>query len=86
VNRLEELRRAVSQARRDWKWADVARLEAEIVLEEKRLTQVAADLPAADVTMSDDEGPGAPDFEEPLVRLDDTPPPPKLKTKSKKKR
>ena len=83
MNRLEELRRAVSQARRDWKWAEVARLEAEIVLEEKRLTQVAADLPAADVTMSD-EGSGAPDFEEPPRAA--APPPPVVKTKSKKKR
>lgn len=87
MTRLEELRHAMGPARRDWKWDELARIAAEIALEEKRLAQVAADLPppAAGTTMSADS-----DVESEREDRDTQPPPPPslvaAVAKSKKKR
>jgi hypothetical protein len=48
MNRLEELQRDLSVARRNWKWAEVRRLEAAIAAEEQVLAKTADELPAVE--------------------------------------
>ena len=86
MSRLEELERAAGVARTNWQWDEVRRIEAAIAAERTRLAQAAADLPAPDSGTQSDAGPSAPDFEEPLVRLEDTPPPRRKPPAKKPKR
>ena len=44
MTKLEELQHAIASARRHWKWDEVRRLEAELVVESARLARAASQI------------------------------------------